>query len=217
VEKVGAERGLNGIVARNLVALLKTPRCLQSALMERAIGREVGFELGRHWNRMVTDNELHGPAKRQIQFRKLVEAWAGSQGMELDAHAIAAYAAETFQDPKIVKATCRKAEQSQQTVLERFSAIVARAEKEKWTVAKARAALAERRRAGNDWSNPKPLPCFEQAGEGKTRLTIYLDRVRDPALATSEALGGLLAVLRDIVSEIELGRAGGGSMAQRNA
>jgi hypothetical protein len=126
-------------------------------------------------------------------------------------------AAETFQDAKIVKATCRKAEQLQQAVLDRFSAIVDRAKKEKWTVAKARAALAERHRAGNGWSNSKPLPCFEQAGEGKTRLTIYLDRVRDPALGTPEALAGLLAVLRDIVSEIDLGRATGGLIEQRNA
>ena len=36
VEKIAGERGLNGIVARNLVALLKTPRSLQSALMARA-------------------------------------------------------------------------------------------------------------------------------------------------------------------------------------
>ena len=217
VEKVGAERGLNGIVARNLIALLKTPRCLQSTLMERTIGREVAFELSRHWNRMVADNELHGSAKREIHFRNLVEAWARSRGMEVDTHAMAAYAAETFQDPKIVKATCRKAEQSHKALLDGFGAIVDRAEKEKWTVAKARAALADRHRARNGWSNPKPLPCFEQAGEGKTRLTIYLDRVRDPALGTPEALAGLLIVLRDIVSEIELGRAGGGPIAQRNA
>jgi len=47
VEKIGAERGLHGAVARNLVGLLETPRSLQTAVMSRVIGREVGFELAR--------------------------------------------------------------------------------------------------------------------------------------------------------------------------
>ena len=64
VEKVGAQRGFNGMVARNLVALLKAPQCLQTAMMGRGIGREVGFELSRHWNRLLEQHELHGSMKR---------------------------------------------------------------------------------------------------------------------------------------------------------
>jgi ParB family chromosome partitioning protein len=121
VEKVGAARGLSGMVARNLVALLKTPRCLQSAVLARSVGREVAFELARHWNKMLADHDLHGAAKREIQFRNLVEAWARDRGADLDTHAMAAYAAETFQDPDVVKATCRKAEEAQRKLVERFA------------------------------------------------------------------------------------------------
>ena len=191
------------MVARNLVGLLKTPRSLQSAVMARGIGREVAFELARYWNKVLAENDLHGAAKREIQFRNLVEAWARSRGMELDAQAMAVYAADTFQDPKIVKATCRKADEAQQALLERFAAVVQRAQKEGWTVARARAALAERRRSGRGRS--KRAPCFEQGGPGKTRLTLHLDRIRDPARATPDALNALLDVLRGIVREIEAG------------
>ena len=85
VEKVGAERGLHPTVARNLVALRKTPRSLQSAMMSRKIGREVGFALARFWNKLLADNELRGTAKREIRYRNLVETWARARGAELDA------------------------------------------------------------------------------------------------------------------------------------
>ncbi len=172
-------------------------------MMVRTIGREVGFELARHWNRLLADNELRGAAKREIQYRNLVEAWARARGMELDTQAITRYAAETFQDPKVVKATCRKAEDSQRAVLERFDVIVARAQKESWTVGKAKAELADRRRKSGVGKGAGRLPCFEQAGKGSTRLTIHLDRVRDPASATPEALTDLLSVLRGLVRELE--------------
>lgn len=203
IEKVGVARGLNAMVARNLVGLLKSPRSLQSAVMARAIGREVAFELARHWNKMLAENDLHGGAKREIQFRNLVEAWARSRGMELDAQAMAVYAADTFQAPRIVKASCRKADEAQQTLLERFGVVVQRAQKEGWTVARARVALAERRRSGR--GRPKQAPCFEQGGPGKMRLTVHLDRIRDPARATPDALNALLDVLRGVVREIEAG------------
>jgi len=42
-----------------------------------------------------------------------------------------------------------------------------------------------------------------QRGEGGTRLTVYVDRVRDPAIATRAALMRLLTVRRDLVREVE--------------
>jgi hypothetical protein len=206
VEKLGEERGLSGMVARNLVALLKAPRSLQSALMSRSIGRELGFELGRLWNRLLEENEQRGEARREIKYRSLVEAWARARGSELDVAAMNRYAAETFQDPKVVKATCRKAEESQRAVLERFDAVVARAQKEGWTVAKARLELAEYRRSGRRARGAKPATCFEHAGKGNARLTVHLDRVRDPTVATPEVLETLLGVLRDLTGEVEARR-----------
>ncbi len=216
IENVGAERGLNGIVARNLVGLLKTPHTLQAAMLNRTIGREVGFELARHWNKLRGDAE-RGSAKREFQYRKVVEDWARSRGMDLDAQAMTRYAAETFQDPKVVKATCRKAEESQQAILGRFDAIVARAQKEGWTVGKAKAELGDRRRRASSERSEKLLPCFEQGGKDKARLTVHLDRVRDPTLVTPEELDGLLSVLRDLVREVESVRLEGGPGPQTTA
>jgi hypothetical protein len=56
-EKVGAERALNGTVARQLLGLLKAPRSLQKAMLGRDLGREVGFELARYWNKLVAQDE----------------------------------------------------------------------------------------------------------------------------------------------------------------
>jgi hypothetical protein len=201
IEKTGAARGLNGIVARNLVGLLKAPRSLQSVMMGGSVGREVGFELARFWNKLLADNELRGDAKREIQYRNLLETWARARGAELDGQAMARYAAETFQDPKVVKATCRKAEASQRAVLERFNAIVAQAAKEGWRVERAKAELTSlRAKAGAHKATS--LPCYEQARKG-TRLTDHLDRVRNPELATPESLASLAGVLRDLASEVE--------------
>jgi ParB family chromosome partitioning protein len=207
VEKVGAQRGLNGMVARNLVALLKTPRCLQAAVMGHGVSREVGFELTRHWNRLVAEDEMRRSAKREIQFRDLVEAWATARGLELNAESMAKYAAESFQDPKVVKATCRKAEEAQQAVLERFAAVVERAQKQKWTVARAKTLLGERRSRAQTEPDLGLLPLFERTGKGKTRLTIYLDRVLDPARATEPSRSELLQLLHAIIREVEPGSA----------
>src|SRR6266542_2910383 len=114
---------------------------------------------------------------------------------------MAKYAAETYQDPKVVKAACRKAEECQRAVLERFKALVERAQKHDWTVAKAKTALAGRSRANEDEEIPAPL--FEQAGKAKTRLTVYLDRVRDPGQATPGARAELVALLQSVIREIE--------------
>src|SRR5919198_1010553 len=89
--------------------------------------------------------DLERKLDADIPVGDLVEAWARSRGTELEAHAIAAYAAETFQDPRIVKSTCRKADDAQRALVERFAAVVERAQKEGWTVAKAREAFRERR------------------------------------------------------------------------
>jgi ParB family chromosome partitioning protein len=204
VEKVGAQRGLNGMVARNLVSLLKTPRCLQTALMGHGIGREVGFELTRYWNKLVAEDERRRAAKREIQFRNLVEAWAAARWMDLNAEAMAKYAAETFQDPKVVKATCRKAEEAQRAVLERFAAIVERAQKQKWTVARAKILLGEDSRAEGAEPEARLLPLFEQTGRRQTRFTIYLDRVRDPSRGTPEALAELKEALQALLREFDL-------------
>ncbi|GAO01307.1 putative chromosome-partitioning protein ParB [Anaeromyxobacter sp. PSR-1] len=214
VEKVGTARGLNGMVARNLVALLKTPRCLQSAVLARSIGREVAFELTRHWNKMLAEHELHGAAKRAIQFRNLVEAWARSRGAELDAQAMAAFAAETFQDPKAVKATCLKAETAQGKLVDRFAAVVERAQKEGWTVAKAREAHRERRRTARA---VRKLPCLERAGKDNARVTVHLDRLRAAAGTSPESIAEALGVLRAIVGEIEAAGAAAASTVELDA
>jgi len=114
---------------------------------------------------------------------------------------MAKYAAETYQDPKVVKAACRKAEECQRAVLERFKALVERAQKHDWTVAKAKSALAGRSRANEVEEIPSPL--FDQAGKAKTRLTIYLDRVRDPGQATPLARAELVSLLQSVIREIE--------------
>lgn len=141
IEKVAARRGLNPIVARNLVGLLKTPRSLQAAMLSRSIGREVGFELARFWNKLVRQNE-RGAAKRELHYRDLVAAWARARGLELSARAMWRYAAETYQDPEVVKATCRKAEDAERAVRAEFEAVVERAVKGRWTVAKTKAEVA---------------------------------------------------------------------------
>lgn len=207
VEKIGAERGLNGIVARNLVGLLKAPRSLQSAVMGGSIGRELGFELTRFWNKLLADNALRGEAKREIQYRNLLEAWARARGAGVDGATMRRYAAETFQDLQVVKATCREAEESQRALAERFDAVVAKAQREGWTVARAKAELPACRRSGGKIPELRGLPCFEQGGKGNARLTVHLDRLRDPTLGTPEARAELLGVLRSLVAELETGRA----------
>jgi hypothetical protein len=202
IEKVGEQRGLHRTVARNLVALLKTPRSLQSAVMSRAIGREAAFALARLWNKLLADHELRGPAKREIQYRNLVESWARARGIELDASAMTRYAAETFQDPKIVKATCRAAEASQRALGERFDEIVARAQRETWTVARAKAEVAAQRQGGTRAKRGAAPVCFERAGKDDSRVTLHLDRLRGPNVAT-EALQGTLDLLRGLVVELE--------------
>jgi ParB family chromosome partitioning protein len=158
IEKIGAERGLHRTVARNLVALLKTPDSLQSALLARSIKREVGFELARFWNKLLAQNNVRGVAKRETQYRNLVASWARARGLELGAQAMTRYAAETFQDPDIVKATCRKAEEWERTLLARFDDVVTRATKERWTVAKTKAEVAALRRDAADSRPPTASP-----------------------------------------------------------
>ncbi|ACL64459.1 parB-like partition protein [Anaeromyxobacter dehalogenans 2CP-1] len=166
IEKVGAERGLHGTVARNLVALLKTPDSLQRALLARSIKREVGFELARLWNKLLAQNNLRGGAKRETQYRNLVASWARARGLELGTQAMTRYAAETFQDPKIVKATCRKAEESERALLSRFDDVVTRAAKERWTVAKTKAEVAALRRDAADGRPPTASSRVERVEDG---------------------------------------------------
>jgi ParB/RepB/Spo0J family partition protein len=165
IEKIGAGRGLHRTVARNLVALLKTPDSLQSALLARSIKREVGFELARLWNKLLAQNNVRGGAKRETQYRNLVASWARARGLELGAQAMTRYAAETFQDPSIVKATCRKAEESERALLARFDDVVTRATKERWTVAKTKAEVAALRRDAAD-ARPATASPTQDAVEG---------------------------------------------------
>ncbi len=166
IEKIGAERGLHRTVARNLVALLKTPDSLQSALLARNIKREVGVELARLWNKLLAQNNVRGGAKRETQYRNLVASWARTRGLDLGAQAMTRSAAETFQDPRIVKATCRKAEESQRALLARFDDVVRRAAKERWTVAKTKAEVAALRRAAADARPRAPSPTQDGVEEG---------------------------------------------------
>jgi hypothetical protein len=50
--------------------------------------------------------------------------------MELDAQAMTRCAAETFQDPKVVKTSRRKADEAHRTILDRYDGGRARAEGE---------------------------------------------------------------------------------------
>ena len=104
-----------------------------------------------------------------------------------------------------MKATCRKAEESQRAVLERFAALVERAQKQKWTVAKAKALLSDRRRGSDPEPEVRPLPLYELGGKGRARLTVHLDRVRDPATASDAARAELLDLLQALTREIESG------------
>jgi len=201
-EQVGAERGLNGTVARQLLALLKAPRSLQKAMLGRTIGREVGFELARYWNKLVAQDEEQWTLRREIQFRNLVLAWAAARGLELDATLMAKYAAETFQDPKVVKATCQKAEQAGRKLVERFDAVVARAVREKWTVSRAKNRLRDRRRSAEP-GGPGPQPLFERAGKGSdARLVVHVGRLHDPDKAAAPALSELLAILDPLTRDV---------------
>ena len=154
----------------------------------------------RYWNRLL-DQELHGSLKREVQYRNLVASWAVARGLELSADAMNKYAAETFQDPKVVKATCRKVEEFQRAAHERFKAVVERAQKQKWTVVKARAALAVKTESDGE-TEETVRPLFEQTGKARPRLTIYLDRLRDPALATPHARAELVTTLQGLIPEL---------------
>ncbi len=201
-EQVGAERGMNATLARQLVGLLKAPRSLQKAMLDRAIGREVGFELARYWNKLVAQDEEQWALRREIQFRNLVLAWATSRGLELDAAAMAKYAAETFQDPKVVKATCQKAEHAARKLVERFDAVVERARREKWTVSKAKSRLRDRHRSAEP-AAPSPEPLFERAGQGgDARVVVHVGRLHDPGRAKDPSLPELFAILAPLTREV---------------
>jgi ParB family transcriptional regulator, chromosome partitioning protein len=201
IERVAAERGVNGQVGRNLVALLKTPRSLQDAVLEQRLSKEVAFELTRHWNRMVKDNDISGAVKRGLQCRELVARFATERGLEFGV-AISPFAEATAQDPKIVRATLKKADDAERSVAIKFSTVVDRAVKRQWTTQKARAALSGRSGVGAD-AETGPEPLFEYGGKGtQERLTIHLDRVRSPD-ASPESLAELASKLRVLLSEIE--------------
>jgi hypothetical protein len=201
-EKVGAERGLNGTVARQLLGLLRAPRSLQKAMLARDIGREVGFELARYWNKLMAQDAEQWALRREIQFRNLVLAWAAARGLELDASSMAKYAAETFQDPKVVKATCQKAEQVGRKLVERFDAVVARAAREKWTVSRAKSRLRDRDRSAEP-DAPAPQPLFERAGQGgDARVVVHVGRLHDPARAKDPSLPELFAILAPLTREV---------------
>ncbi len=201
-EKVGAERGFNGTVARQLFGLLKAPRSLQKAMLGRDIGREVGFELARYWNRLVAQDEEQWALRREIQFRNLVLAWAAARGLELDASSMVRYAAETFQDPKVVRATCQKAEQAGRKLVERFDAVVARAVREKWTVSRAKNRLRDRDRSAEP-DAPVPQPLFERTGKGSdARLVVHVGRLHDPDTAADPAISELFAILDPLTRDV---------------
>jgi hypothetical protein len=201
-EKVGAERALNGTVARQLLGLLKAPRSLQNAMLGRDLGREVGFELSRYWNKLVAQDEEQWALRREIQLRNLVLAWAAARSLELDASAMAKYAAETFQDPKVVKATCQKAEQAGRKLVERFDAVVAHAVREKWTVSRAKSRLRDRVHSAKA-DAPVPQPLFERAGKGSdARLVVHVGRLHDPDKAGAPALSELFAILDPLTRDV---------------
>lgn len=117
--------------------------------------------------------------------------------------AIASSMAESPSRSTLSAATCRKAEEIQRDLLERFDALVARAQKEGWTVARTRAELSERRRkVTRDGPPDGSLPCCERTGKGQNCMVVHLDRMRDPAVGT-DSIAELLAELLALVREIE--------------
>jgi ParB/RepB/Spo0J family partition protein len=203
VEQVAEERKLSVSTVYRLLDLLSAPASLRRAILERKVtGRDVAFQLASHWTALRKEYEAEAGAKREVKFREAVKAWAGEKGLELNAEALNKYAAENWLDPKMVKATIKTAEKIERAAEEQFERVVKRAVEGGWTVKDARRLLGGSR--GKAKEEAGRLPLFERSeAKGRARLTIHLERLKDPEIATSAARGELARVLRSLLADLE--------------
>lgn len=111
VERLARERGTNASAVFRLLDLLEAPESLREAILQRRItSRELAFQLSAHWSAVQRERRGGAKARRELQFREAVAAWARARGEELTAETTAAYAEAHFLDPRAVKATVRAAE-----------------------------------------------------------------------------------------------------------
>jgi ParB family chromosome partitioning protein len=204
-EKVAAERKVSHTTVFRLVNLLKGPEVLQTAILERKItSRDVAFRFVEYWTDLLRQHQTEAKAKRELLFRDGVRAWAEQKGLgELNAEVLTRYAAEHHLDAKVVKADVRTAEKIEGKAQEAFVKLVERAVREGWTAKDARRLLSGRTgRKDTD----KVVRLYERSeAKGKARLTVHLERLDDPEVATTEALRELAEVLRELLTRVERG------------
>jgi ParB family chromosome partitioning protein len=202
-EKVAAERKVSHTTVFRLVNLLKGPEVLQTAILERKItSRDVAFRLVEFWADLLRQHQSEAKAKRELLFRDGVRAWAEQKGLEeLNAETLTRYATEHHLDAKVVKADVRTAEKIEGKAQEAFAKLVERAVREGWTAKDARRLLSGR--SGRK-DVVKAIGLYERNDtKGKARLTVHLERLDDPVVATPEALRELAVVLRELLARVE--------------
>jgi ParB family chromosome partitioning protein len=205
VEQVATERGMNRSAVFRLLDLLDAPESLRTAILERRVtSRELAFQLSAHWTVVRRERTGEASARREIQFREAVATWAAAQGQELSSETAAASALAHFLDPKMVRATIPSAERRSEEAEAEFATMVERAIREAWTVKDARRRLSRAR--GGRKAEAALAPLFEHTSAmGKARLTVHLDRLQDPDVATPEACAGLSTILRGVLAMVEGG------------
>ena len=208
VEQLARERKVSASTVWRFLDLLNAPASLRSAILERKIrARDLAFQLASHWSAVLKEHQVDAAAKREVNFRNAVRAWAEKEGLELNADALNRYAAEHFLEPKMVKGYIKAAEKLERAAEEEFGRVVARAINEAWTVKDARRRLAGPKRRA---AAPPPMATLFDRDEAKGRVTVHVGRLHDAAVGTVEARRELAAVLRELLAEVE----GGCSAAQ---
>lgn len=207
VEKLAAERKVSATIIWRLLDLLDAPAVLQTAIIERRIAsRDVAFQLAVHWGVLLKEHEGRVKAKREVLFRDGIRAWAETRGLPLDADTVTKFAAEQHLDPRQVRADVKTAEKITNKAEEDFATVVSRAVREAWTVKDARRILSAGR--GSRKATLDTALYEHSTADSRERLTVYSQRLTDPATATPEALDELLAVLRGLLERVERARAG---------
>ena len=201
-EMLAEERKVSHTTVFRLLTLLKAPPALQQAILERRItSRDVAFRLVTHWEALLKEHLGDANARREVQFRDTVRAWAQGQGLELNGEAVGKYAAEHHLDPARVRADVKKAAKIEAKASEHFARTVERAMREGWTVKDAHRILA----AGKERKPGAAAPAlFERSGKGGgERFTVFLGRLDDPAIAGAEARQELARMLRELLARVE--------------
>jgi len=206
LEQIAADRKIGLTTARDLISLLRAPEPLRKAILKREIEtREVAFEFVTYWNGLRKKHEAENKARREVRFRELVNEWARRQGLEPTTEVAARYATEHQLDAKIVRADLKRAEKAEGKVAEEFGAMLARAVKEQWTASEARRIL-KGVRAGHAVEREAQRLFDRSLAKGKARVTVHVDRLDDPEIATPEAREELAGVLRELLAKVERGR-----------